>query len=290
MSNKNIYQRSYHLTIVDELTGVSKTYTNLDIKFRIKKVMAPTRYTAKISVLGLSWETMNNISATSLYDITTAAQKLKKRIILKAGYVDNEVEIFGGYIVAATIQSPPDMWLNMTVCNYVDFAEGSKSLSYGAGMTAKQIAFAVSDSLKIPIVYKCKNQEAATTKLGPTVISGNWSAIFKRLQKLASWEVFYDNGFIYIADNSFADLSNELELTFNKRTGLIKVNSIDFISCSITTFLNQNANLSNIMNVESELMPVVNGKYRIFTKEYFGHFRGKEWYSTFYGMRINRKK
>lgn len=290
MSKHNFYGRSYHLTLTDERTANKKVFTELDIKFSIKKIVFPCRYTAKISILGLPWTEMNDIAATSIYDAPTAARKFRKRVSLTAGYINRETEIFSGYIVMASIQRPPEMWLDMTVVNFIDNLDGNVNLSWKDGMTAKMILDETAKKMNIPVAYKYSGLDAINNELGPTVINGGWLSVFQKLDKLANWNVYYDNGFIFVVDQPFKTRYNENPRTINQENGLLKVKNVDLIGCSVQTYLDSTASMSAYMNVDSQLMPVANGKYWINSITHEGHFRGNEWFTTYDGIRRKEKE
>ena len=290
MSNPNFYNRAYKLTLLDEQSGKKKEFTQLDIRFSIKKIVLPCRYTAKISILGLPLDEMNDIAALSAYDMLTAAKKFRKRISLEAGYGKELHSVFSGYILMANIQKPPNMWLDMTATNFIDNLDGSVNLSFKEGLTPKDVLTSVLNQMHLTPVNTYTGADATSKRLGPTVINGGWSDVFKKLNDLADWNIYYDNGVVFVVDQPFKTTANSKPRKIDRMNGLLTVRNVDYIGCSVQTYLNPNATLSAYMEVESELIKAANGKYWINSITHEGHFRGNEWFTTYDGIRRKDKE
>lgn len=274
MSNAAFYKRSYHLTFTDEVTGVSKTYTDLDIKFNISRMIVQAKMEASIDVLGLSWNTINEITATSIMSPPEARQ-LRKRVTLTAGYDGNEMALFTGYISYAICDPPPEMWLHMKADNYNEDVSSQYQLSIAKGTRLKDVFNYAANKIGFQPKWEYTGDNKECSEM--LITCNSKTGVIKAVNDLADWMVFYDNQFLFACDNrDKASIG-----TVNRNTGLIRVNKVDYVGVAFQTWIRNEYPLAAYVNLESELIPAANGKYFIVSKTFNGHYRGNEWFTIY---------
>lgn len=278
MSNGRFFKRSYHLTFTDEVTGKSRTYTELDIKFNIKKMICQHKYEAKISILGLSFQTINEITATSIMSPIVARQ-LKKRVTLTAGYDGNETALFTGYIVHAVCGTPPEMWLHITADNYVEDVQEVYKFNSKKGIPLLTVFKNAAKTIGWQPVIWYTGENLPCSEFA---FVGNKTNMVSSLNQLANWEVFNDGQFLYAVDKR---VDKDSIGVVERKSGLIRVTNVDYVGASFQTWLRNDYPLARSVELKSELIPAANGKYRIYEKEYNGHYRGGEWFTIYHGIR-----
>lgn len=282
MSSKAFFNRSYHLTITDELTKKSRTYTELDIKFSVKRPVGPCKVEAHISILGLSAQTINELTAVSIMAPVQAFQK-KKRITLTAGYEGNETAIFTGYITHAVCDPPPNMWLHITAYTFSEDVQEVFKCSLKNGTKLKD-AFEYAAKL---LGYTPKWEYTGFNKdVAGWTICGNRTNIIQCLNELASWYVFVDGQFLYAVDKHIKYRQSAVSGSLDRKNGLIRVLDVNYYGATFQTWLRNDVPLARFVKLVSELIPSASGVYNIYEKEYRGHFRGDEWFTIYSGKRL----
>lgn len=284
MSNKRYFKRSYHLRLKDELTGNTKDFSSIDIKFHVNRMVAQQKIEATIDILGLTVDSINLLTATSVMSPTTARQ-YKKRITLTAGYEGNEVHIFSGYVTSASVDQPPEMWVHIKADNIFEDIHEVFDISCSPDMTAHEIFEYCAKQMGM--TPKDDTTFSKNVKPGGLSTIGTKTNIIQQLTLLCpNWQVFFDNGLLYAVDTSLE--AREVVGCVCADTGLLAVSGVTYLGCDVVTWLANDYPLSQWIEVKSQLMPSANGKYRIMTKEFKGHFRGKEWYTTYHTIRRNK--
>lgn len=284
MSSSFFYKRTYSLTITDELSGWSRTYTELDIKFQIKRAITQTAFQSTISILGLSVEDINRltVTATSMF---SDAMRMRKKVELSAGYNGDNTLIYRGYIVSATVTSPPEMWLTMTAVNYYDVGDelGDHYIVKGTKLVDVIDYFAnVMDM--VPNTSKFSKGDL---KINGFSTTGGKSNIIRDLNALYNgWVVYEDLGNLIATDLKYNKMDDQEEeaVELDRNNGLLAISNVTFYGVQVTTFLQDIPLFASRFRLTSELMPSANGIYRIKEREFIGHYRGNEWFSKFTGV------
>lgn len=279
MANQRFFKRSYHLKIQDEQAGTTKDLSALDVKFHVHRMVGQHKFEADIDILGLSAESINSITATSVMS-PVSARSQRKKIILSAGYENAEVAIFSGYIVSAYTDSPPQMWLHIKADNYL---EDNNHTIYDISLEEDVKLFDILEYVGKQIGCVVINKSTQSNNpVGGFYYFGTQTDIVSGLSDLADWEVFVDNGFLYAVDRIGSSDGN---MKVNRHTGLLATSSVTYIGADMTMFLQEPCALGQSVELESELMPSASGKYRIISLEFTGHFRGEKWYTILHGIR-----
>lgn len=287
MSSKRFFKREYKLVIEDGQSGETYILTNLDIKFKAQKYVACVKFEAQIDILGLSKDVVNSLVATSLYDPHSVVTKLRKHIVLKAGYAGSLVDVFDGYVVHASVDSPPNMWVHLTVNNFIEDVHDVYDISCSKDMTIN----AVFDYVAQRFGWTPRNETTTSVMFhaGAFNVLGTKSKVMKQLQlMMPQWRIFYDNGLLYAVDKDSMDDKKKQYQKINRESGLLSVSGIDLVGGNFTTWLANDVPLSRWIDVESELYKPASGLYRVISKQFVGHFRGREWYTTYECLR-NKK-
>lgn len=286
MANADIFKRSYTLSLDLGEGGEKKLFSSLDIKYQTKKTMFPSiPHECRIDILGLNIDTINSLTSMSALRVDEALAA-KKKIRLSAGYNGKEDQIFDGYIMTAYVDPPPNMWLHITAHNFYRPATEVYDISCDKDMTFAEVFDFCANKIGIVPKNTMIDAEGMKNKSGGFHVKGTMIEVQNELGKLRpDWTVFFDDGAL-CAVKSYEDASSAAaDNIVNLRSGLLNVTGINFFGATVQTWTRDCIPLSQWFTLESTLIPSASGKYRVFQKEYKGHFRGKEWYTIYHGFR-----
>lgn len=282
------WKRKYELVITKKGQTIFKC-SELDIKFEIERLFTTHICESKISILGISRETMNPIIKVAR-EVFMKAAEMEIEVDLCAGYGDGPVSsIFRGFVIDAKADTPPDMWLHLTCVNYCDV--GTKAFSVSvcpprsyrityldvAKTVAKECGFSGVDSS----LYTQPAKSAGEQLKSSFVVSGTRQRIINALSSLHSdkWKIAVDMNVLKIMDRT--PKYSKKPFVFNAESGLLAVTNVDFIGCYVTTFLQDLPANQRWVRVESKNNPGANDVFAILSKKFVGHYRGDKWNTVF---------
>lgn len=295
------FGRKYKLTIGDRVFETEEGRPAMDIKFNVKYARGQTAKEGTISVLGLSWKTIEKILALSSLARGDAMAK-KLRIKLEAGYFTGAgmVEIMDGFVYYATVTSPPEMWLNMLVNEYdpnggkyvkLSDLKNPQPIRTTVEMVLK--SFEMAEGVKFKLLDKTQAGFMDDQTPIKTSFKGeSWGlkdALTHLSEKFSDKVLFImrtyhsENGERHIeAHSKNQEGSIGPLVTVDANNGLLSVSGITAVNATVTTFLDGRwDDQLSYMQLKSKLNPQSNGRYIIVEKEHTGHFNGKEWYTKY---------
>lgn len=304
MADTLFFGRKYELTIggtgasgaTEATTFVSELgKPAMDIKFDLGyKIGAPIS-TGHISILGLSKARINSILELAALDPGVARQQ-HLPIKLVAGYhsAAGTVDIFRGFVVYATVTSPPNMWLNMEVSEVNPRSGIAIDCNVSGEPTVAELIETLiqraNDAGDVsPYQYefvdqtygeKCSTNRIANFMGGQTTLQ---DAVGKLSQQISKFARLMIRGlYVEAYDISADDKDNDI-INIDGDHGLLSVSGITNKLATVTTFIQNRPTALKYFNLVSKLNPHANGIYYIPMIEYKGHFAGPEWYVTYYG-------
>lgn len=280
----NFYNRVGHVELVSPSSGVT-SFSGLDFKFNLKMIVEGNVLPyGDVSILGLNREHVNMLS-TARSAATNIAENNIMRVYV--GYQDSgENLLFSGTIMRSSPQIPPDNWLTATlVSNPANSMNSEKvySFSVNKGVNIRTLVNTVGSRLGLKVVFmKYADNSFLETKLGGFTIEGKPNEIIKKLNDLGPMLFYAWSGCLYVTkkdskDNPY-DYSGDI-VEISEKTGMVGIPNITWPLLHVTTFINPELKPQGLVNLTSIMNPKANGRYRINSIDYSGHFRGEEWYA-----------
>lgn len=279
------YNRDYLLVVKQKGTEIFSS-SRLDVKFSIDRICCTDICKSSISILGLDRDRINSIAKIAR-ETFAGAQEMALEVELSAGYKGNRPVIYKGFVINASVDSPPDMWLNMNCVNYTDLGTMPKKISINpksTRLTYSDIARSVLKQMGLGTpdlsMYIPQGQDYFESNAPISGVFTIYSAL-RLLQEINKdrWIVYYDMGKVFISNRNPSHDSPKV--TIDKRNGLLSATNVDFAGCKIITLL-QDINPSvQRAEVKSDFNIGANGIWTILGKKFDGHFRGNKWQTTF---------
>lgn len=261
----------------------SKSGDCYDIKFDVSLSHEAQVREGRVSILGLSRQSMENYLSLSSLNPGQARKKMV-RCKLQAGYLDTGmVDIIDGYAYYATISMPPRIWLDINV---------------------SEANVICGEKFQTPILKEKKISGIASTvlrKYGDTFsfVGTNKDVLEKKsyfpgrlldercairtLNTLGDWSLVKEGNVVYgyNASPSGVDCNTSLgNPTINEDAGLLGVSGISNFGCTVTTFLSAKVKGLSRMTLQSSVNKQANGNYLVISKRYRGHYMGNEWHTV----------
>lgn len=277
--SRPFFDRYCKVIITDETNHTSLDVTGLNVKFEVSRYIDSPLCEAKISILGLSKNTIDSLVAI---EETEKARKKRKRITIYGGYKANPFVVFSGYIVYAVPTQPPDMWLEITAWNYYSVYDGNYSISVTEETTLRELLTTASRKIGLDgRIFVDKLIE--DKKIKSFHSSGSLEHIIGDLKSATRTYIFIDGGRLCAYSRAKFDASNPSEISL--RYGLVGLSEVNYYGFQATMLMDNRIALNNAIELKSELVPMSNGKGRVYMISHKGDFRGKEWYTIVQAFR-----
>lgn len=249
-----------------------KTFDGLNVNFNVSKQASSVTPQARIVVANLTMEDVVNITTISG---TYTNVKKRKKVRLSAGYDDDIGVIFEGDItMAAPITEPPDVWMQMEATSgfYDNNRVVSKTIKDKTPI--KNVAEQVAGWLNIPLKWM-----ATTNKvINLFTASGSAGQFIRKLNTLGDIFAFKDEEGLVVLDSKDPKRGTTTEVS--KETGMIGIPKADNNGIRVDVLLNHNLKLGQTIDLKSELIPSINGKYWIYGLNHSGSLRDNEFVTT----------
>lgn len=284
MSKWPYYHRVGHVEI-DLQGGATINTGECNFKFNVEFPVACRAVQANVSILGLSFETIQSIIAY----MPTPSEKAREHIIrIYAGYEETGEElIYTGYIIQAIPRNPPQMWIDIVATNFGSLMntyeiEGSEQEVTRRDWIAK---ICKTCGWEGPVIYPENNEsvkKALDVKMKDKSISSSNALKIAEMIDLCNAEGLftvnlYDNIF-YVYPNNPQEVPKSLSQDININTGLVGIPEVKWMDITLTSFMTTRYRQANWVNLTSQMIPKANGYYWVYNIKYTGELRGKEWY------------
>jgi len=249
-----------------------KTFDGLNVNFNVSKQASEVTPYGRIVVANLTMEDVVNI--TTIVGTYTNVKK-RKKVRLYAGYDDDVGLIFEGDITsAAPITEPPDVWMQIEATN--GFFDNNRVVSKTIKdkTPIKNVAEQIANWLKVPL------QWMATTNKVINLFSASGSAgqFIRKLNNLGDILAFKDEEGLIILDLKNPKRKTTTEVS--KNTGMIGIPKADNNGIRVDVLLNHHLKLGQTIDLKSELIPSINGKYWIYGLTHSGSLRDNEFVTS----------
>ena len=308
-TDSRYFGRVYSLTLSEPGGGETKVFeakegtTPLDIKFDINYARGQTAREGTVSILGLSYPTISKFISLAA-KARGAAMKELARVRLEVGYMSGAgtIEVIDGFVWYATVTAPPQMWLNLKVCEYNPLGAPTTTFPDISVTTVKKTMdtilekFHEVEGVEFKLIDKTEDQLVEKENKAGTNIEINFGAkekvslsdVINKFNMASSTMCFTlrknrKSNVREVEAHDKKDKATSGNIYVDKDHGLLSVTGIDAVNGCITTFIDgQFADELSHMVLTSQLNPHANGRYYITRKQYVGHYQGPEWYVRYY--------
>lgn len=269
------FKRNIELSIL--INGVLKTYRPNDdglmlrVDFSVVKSVKGAPSSGDIMIYGLAKEDIAFIS-TNFNPLNGILNPSFLR--LSVGYGENISEILSGNIVTAIPNldsSENSIQLNIQsgFLNNLDKNQVFHSLK---DASLKQVAQNIAENNGVKLDFRAKDEKV-----------GSYAFIGSPLLQISRFREAYPSKLIFIEGDSLIvdDLSSGGKKVFliDRESGMIGSPKPTSMGCEIQTLLNPYLNIGDALNLESEKLPQLNGRYFIFQLSHQGSNRSDAWMS-----------
>lgn len=261
----------------------------LDFKFSVEKKAGAIQCFANVSICGLKKEDI--LKYTSFMAKWREFNK-KKFISIFAGYesAGGAIEIFKGDVFHATPTRPPDIWLNMQARtgHYEQMVVASKSIL--EPLPLPDVCENAVNWMGRKLLWMVQDEQTNKIIIDQFQCSNSMKDIPDQLQELAPDRIIVNEdmntGTIQIVDKDNIKTQMQMMLV-SKDTGLLDVPKPSPWGVEFEMRLCPTIKRFQVIHLESQLMPLLNGEYAVATYTHTGHLRGHEWKTKVKARRID---
>ena len=252
-----------------------KRLDGLSIKGKVSRKAGSSTSTAKVSIANL---TRSDITYLSTYTTPYVKPKTKKMINIYAGYENTGWgRIFSGDILTAIPDGKPDTWLNIEAKSL--YYQNRIPLSYGvSNVTTKELGHSIAETLGLDFDWQATSQKT----IDIFNFASSKAQLIKEFNKLDNIKMFEDNGKLKVVDNIIKRPENTIKV-ISKNTGMIGIPEPDQFGVKVKTLLDPSLFCGDWFNLQSEILPGLNGYYWIYTLDFTFASRETEFYTEIYG-------
>ncbi len=271
-ANKLFYNRVGHVEI-EQPDGSFMAYRGLDFRFDVQ-VNGCTYSRFTVGICGLSRDSLNNLivwRSPNAYDNP-------RHIRVYAGYEDGgESLIAEGGIFSAIPTTPPEVWLNIEACKFLEkrvpaVHEASHEATFNEIFSIIAEIFGMNCRDRVTTVDKEKKYDFDYT--------GSVERLPQRFADAFNIIVYEENGTLIARDKGGEHKTPEDAIPIDTAHGLLAVSRVDYCKVSLTTRLNNVFELFTWVDLTSTRIPQANGKYWVTNVRHTGQLRGENWQTT----------
>ena len=246
-----------------------KTITGLDISFNIKKLMGGGMNEAKIEVGGLSTSDIHYLTTSMSSMFRPKARK--PYVALTAGYSDNYGTIFRGNVWYSVPAQRPNRTLTMTCYSGGELKIQGISISIRDATMTSAID-SIAKQVNLPT-----NIQIPNLKIGNISYAGDVQGYFRLLEGFGDYQIYIDDGtIIAVEGRTYKGTGSQY---IDADSGLIGLPEPTDYGANIKYRLNAYAQAGGIIELKSQIIPMLDGRYQILTIEHTGQSRGDSWYT-----------
>lgn len=262
---------------------IEKRIDGLNIRFSTKvhsSIGAPS--TAYIDIFNLNRTDMD-------YLATSASTFLKRQRFFKmyAGYEDDVNLMFSGQMLEALPEGNPDVVLKVKGLSSLKWWGENISVSKdNTNMLGLLETAADEMGYVLDIDENTRNSELLTRTKETYSYTGSPMGMLEDIQSEMggvttdekSIYVVPENDTIHVYSPSLVNYKKVLLV--NKYTGMIGIPTPTVAGCTVKILLNTSIRCGDMIDLVSERIPSINGKYFVISISHDGEVRGKTWYTT----------
>lgn len=255
--------------------GKVKVLEGLNVQFSVQKQCYAFGGQASISIANL---TIDDINFLTTFSSPYLAPEKRKQVFLAAGYEGSVKDIYAGDIwTAIPNKRGADIWLDIKAIT--SYYTGSTILSKtitGSKTSIKDVCKQAANWKGLNFSWLAKSQKA----IDSFHYTGSLNGALRKINTLDSdILIFEEDGTLKVID---AKKPEGLGIRLvSEDSGMIGIPKIDQFGVEITTLLDNTIKLGSKIKLQSQLIPIANGEYWVYSAHHHGVLRGNEFYSTF---------
>lgn len=280
------FGREYEITIYNAKKTKLLQTSRLRIAFKVKKTLSSDPNKAEIKIYGLSETTRNNL------------RQGFNRVILSAGYADNQGVIFDGQTTKTDVtRNRADVITQLTAGDgALGIKGGTLSLSFKAGTSIKAVLEEATKSMPDVKAGILKGLDNKVVPKGGYSYGGTTYLFLNSLGKSFDFTWSIQDGLLETVgiDPSKAgatvDDTGKTAYVFNSGSGLVGLPQLqDNGQIKFKALLNPRTKPGRIVRVETA-SALGNGFYKVSEVSYTGDIRGPAWYVEINGLPLTTQK
>ena len=262
---------------------IEKRIDGLNIRFSTKvhsSVGAPSN--AYIDVFNLNRTDMD-------YLATSASTYLKKQRFFRlyAGYEDDVNLVFSGQLLEALPEGNPDVILKIKGLSSLKWWGENMSVSKDNTNMLDLISTATEEmGYVLDVDDATRNSELLSRTKESYSYTGSPMGLLEDIEAEMGG-VYADEKSIYVVPEnetvhvySPALVNYKKILLINKNTGMIGIPAPTVAGCTVKILMNTSIRCGDMIELKSERIPSINGRYFVISLAHDGEVRGKNWYTT----------
>ena len=274
--NKLFWNRVGHVE-VEQPDGSFTAYEGLDFKFDVQ-ISGCTYSRFSVGICGLSRDSLNNLITWPQPE----SYKNPRHIRVFAGYEDGgESLIAEGGIFSAIPTVPPDVWLNIEACKFLENRKPIEGVAPIKGcfleIFTKVAELCGMKQYMNPGVYLTLDPYK---DIFDFAFTGSVEMLPQKLAEATHLNIYEKDGRL-VADSKKKEYTSPSNaITLDRDHGLLGIGTIEYNKATVTTRLNDVYELFTWVDLTSERIPQANDKYWVTNVRHTGHLRGEEWRTT----------
>lgn len=278
--------RKYEISVYNTKKTRLLQSSLLRVAFKIKKTLSSDPNKAEVKIYGLSQTTRNNL------------RQGFNRVILSAGYADNQGVIFDGQTTKTeVVRSGPDIITTLVAGDgALGIKGGSMSLSFKAGTSIKAVLEQVAKTMPDVKVGILKGIDNKTVPAGGYSFGGMTYLFLNSLGKSFNFSWSIQDGLLETVGidpskpGGTVDDAGKNAYVFNAGSGLVGLPQLqDNGQIKFKALLNPRIKPGRVVKVETQ-SELGNGFYKVSQVSYSGDSRGASWYVEINGVPLTTQK
>lgn len=241
---------------------------------------------------------IDNLSKEDIYDITTNTQLFmdrKRHIEFWCGYEDNYQKIFDGEISSANPSGQPDTSVNITAWASTYIMGTNVRVAYPQVSYLDLLRDAVTKCgfmLNMPAFLRSSPQLQQVVE-NFTYTGSAYDYLRRIMSDITGFNLikqqilfFIQNGIVSVSRADMANSGMPI-IEINSDTGMIGIPQPHSVGIDIRMLLDVSLTAGQTININSDLLPLYNGLYNVFTVTHHGSIRGNDFYTDLYCLKVN---
>ena len=252
-----------------------KIIRNIAIKGNVIRKMGSVTAEAKVSLANLN---KDDIEYLSTYMSPYVDHSKNKTMKIYAGYEESGYGvIFDGDITSAIPKNGVDIWLDIEAKSNYFNRQNIITFSIDSPIEVEKFAQKIAELLCVTLQWRSNSKKY----IDSFVFSGAKAKLIDELNKYGDFIAFLDNGVLKVLDKESVatqDGSSDGVKLVNSFSGLIGSPSITEHGVSFKTLLDPVLSPGDLVRLESEKYPVLDGLYQICELKFNFSTHSKEFY------------
>lgn len=262
---------------------VEKRIDGLNIRFT-------TKVNSEIGMPSNAYIDVFNLNRDDVDYLATSASTFLKRqrfFRLYAGYEGDVNLLFSGQILEALPEGNPDVILKIRGMSALKWWGETMSVSKDNTSMAELLETAANEmGYVLDIDDNTRNCEMLQKKKETFSFTGSPMELLNEIQSELGGVTANEKSVYIVPENETIHVYAPELMTYkkillvNKDTGMIGIPSPTVVGCNVKILLNTSIRCGDLIELKSERIPSINGRYSVISLAHEGEIRGKNWYTT----------